>query len=150
MNEPRRAALVDRPVLVATDDARTLTDQPGGPRRLFQHARVGLSGAALLLTTLLLIVFAARLGQPLRAAAVLMFLGAGPALLVGRFARVLGPAGAATVGAASAGAAAALVAGAMLAARAWAPELGLLALSALVGLIALLDLLWALKCRLPT
>jgi hypothetical protein len=125
--------------------ARALIDEPRSDR-VSSRPGVAYSGGALLLTTLVWSGLAAGV-QPLRAAAVLTFLAAGPVLLVARFTRTLGPAGAAAIGAACATIAAALTAFAMLVAGLWAPKTSVLALSALVGVAALVDLLWAWRRR---
>jgi hypothetical protein len=107
--------------------------------RLVSERRAACSAVALLLAAFVFGALGAGV-EPLRAAAVLIFVGSLPFLLVARVAPTLGPAGIATIGAASAVATTALIAMGTLLVGVWAPEKAVFVLSALVGSAALLDL----------
>lgn len=115
--------------------------------RLVSERRAVCSAVTLLLAAFVLGALGAGV-EPLRAAAVLTFLGPLPVFLVARVAPTLGPAGVATIGAASAVATTALIAMGTLLAGVWAPEKAVFVLAALVGLAALLDLGWAWRRQL--
>jgi hypothetical protein len=115
------------------------TELAAGSRRL------ACSVGALLLAISLWSILASGVGQPLRALGVLAFFGA-PGLLAGRFVRGPGPLETILFSLGGAAATWGVAAGLAFAAD-WTPESVVICLSALVGLVAAIDLSWSVQRR---